>query len=370
VNAALPPRRFLLIVGLVAVTAALLVTTLATAEWFVRDRYYDPATLGDLKLSETPGLVYEVRGDTRTHNAHGFRGPWFDGPVPAGVCRIAVAGDSLAYGGGVPEPETFVRRFANLLDEAATATPRHQVLNTAVMGYEIEQITTNWRVKVSGTPHGIVAYAWFNNDPGPSSGYLNWGPRLVRAIRPHGGQVWKPRFVPHALDDALAMHSRLYLLARTTAYQWAFPRAVAALGDRYAPHWDAFFEAQFRDWLADVVDSGRSMVVVLVPSLAQLLDPDSCNAETIWGVKHYCRDELGRYRAMRALARKLNVPVVDLFPAYWQRRGQADTYRLPDHPDDWSHPNAAGHALLAAELVTLWRAQSLDQLCTADTAGR
>lgn len=81
-----------------------------------------PGARATLKVSGD--LVYEINED-------GFRGPRYALDKPPGVFRVLVLGDSLAFGFGVAESDTFVRQMETLL----AARQPTQVLNFGVGGY-------------------------------------------------------------------------------------------------------------------------------------------------------------------------------------------------------------------------------------------
>ena len=79
-----------------------------------------------------PGARYVGRGgETITIDERGYRGPGHaDAPVP-GVRRVVLLGDSITFGSGVSDAET----FAHLLD----VEPSLEVLNLGVDGYGTDQ---------------------------------------------------------------------------------------------------------------------------------------------------------------------------------------------------------------------------------------
>jgi hypothetical protein len=77
-----------------------------------------------------PGFSGLVDGRRTTINTRGFRGP-VPGPLRAGERRVLMLGDSVAFGWGVHDEET----FAALLDRHAVLS----VANLAVEGYGIDQ---------------------------------------------------------------------------------------------------------------------------------------------------------------------------------------------------------------------------------------
>jgi lysophospholipase L1-like esterase len=71
-------------------------------------------------------------------NSLGFRGPEVAAAKPAGTFRILVLGDSVAFGWGVDDDATFVRRFEAEAN-AAGKPPRIEVVNTALPMYDSVQ---------------------------------------------------------------------------------------------------------------------------------------------------------------------------------------------------------------------------------------
>lgn len=67
-------------------------------------------------------------------NADGFRDRRYARAKPPGTFRIVALGDSITFGYGAPEGETFPKLLEARLD-AAVASPRFEVLNLGVSGY-------------------------------------------------------------------------------------------------------------------------------------------------------------------------------------------------------------------------------------------
>ena len=79
-----------------------------------------------------PGARYTGRGgEAITVNERGYRGPLHAGRPAAGVRRVVMLGDSVTFGSGVSDAET----FAALLD----ARPDLEVINLGVDGYGTDQ---------------------------------------------------------------------------------------------------------------------------------------------------------------------------------------------------------------------------------------
>lgn len=73
-----------------------------------------------------------------TINSHGFRGPDFALPKPAGVYRVVCLGDSSTFGWSVADDETYPAQLAPLLQKRCPKR-RVEVLNLGVTGYSSHQ---------------------------------------------------------------------------------------------------------------------------------------------------------------------------------------------------------------------------------------
>ena len=140
--------------------------------------YYVKETAGRFERSATygwenkPGFV-GIHGApefkvTVTHNSQGYRGKEVSPDRITGASRVAFLGDSMTYGHGVEDDETFVA----LLDGEI------ETLNLAVGGYSTAQEYTTLVEKAFGLQPDLVVLCMFWND-------LYWedldspGPRMV-----------------------------------------------------------------------------------------------------------------------------------------------------------------------------------------------
>jgi len=142
------------------VNVSLLIVTLAVvsvgAEVFLRFMYRDVTTTGDDLSYFTKHWQKTVR-----YNRWGFRERDFDPIRPPRTYRIAVIGDSFAYGAGIAEDE----RFSNLVEKRLNGTGkgRYEVLNFALPGAETVDELAFLSRAVMARPDFILLQ-WYTND--------------------------------------------------------------------------------------------------------------------------------------------------------------------------------------------------------------
>jgi len=144
------------------------------AEVFLRFMYRDVTTTADNLSYFSKQWLKTVR-----YNHWGFREKEFDPVRPPRTYRIAVIGDSLAYGQGIAESE----RFSNLVEKHLNETGkgRYEVLNFALPGAEtVDELTFLSRAAAIARPDFILLQ-WYTNDVlGPDD--KNQAPKPVTLI--------------------------------------------------------------------------------------------------------------------------------------------------------------------------------------------
>jgi lysophospholipase L1-like esterase len=115
---------------------------------------------------EVPGAAraYRWHGHIEVHNQEGMR---WAAPFPAKrpeVYRVMVVGDSLTYGQGLPEQDTFVA----LLNRWMGGTHRIEFLNMGVQGYQSTDVLRVVKKFVPELKPDLVIYAVCLNDFLPS----------------------------------------------------------------------------------------------------------------------------------------------------------------------------------------------------------
>jgi lysophospholipase L1-like esterase len=115
------------------------------------------------QISDNPKMGYALRPGMGDMNSAGFRDFEYPKNKNPDVARIAVIGDSIAFGIGASQRETaYAKRLEMLLNKESKK--RFEVLNFGVPGYGTVQIFERFKDKVMGYEPDIVIYGYWFND--------------------------------------------------------------------------------------------------------------------------------------------------------------------------------------------------------------
>lgn len=333
------------ILGTLALLLAGILVALAAGEVWARwlrevpDRPPPPASAASPELAHLPELHSgrelirpNVRGRyagvVHRTNRWGLRGPDVPRRKPPGTLRIALIGDSVAMGMGVPYAQTYGARVARSLSGSDWVGGRRvEVLNLGVAGFNGAQSVE--RLKTVGAPLGpdLVIYGYTLNDiQGPAwreppPGYLAMrrARRAASARSPfHLWRVVEPRLA--SLRELVAPPPGSFVWALDENYfrnPAAWSGLVAVLGD-----------------LAEGQRALGACAHLLLHTRLQFLHPF-----------HPFRRH---YDAVARAARERGLSVTASLPWFLEEDGPATALWVA--ADD-AHPNARGHALLAEALV-------------------
>ena len=284
-----------------------------------------PPQLETLRELTTPNVHGIHNGAFYRTNSHGFRGPEYAIPKPAGVFRIVIAGDSVTMGTGVREEQA----YAHLLEEDLNArggAPRYEVLNIGLNGLDIRQVLDRLELVGLDFDPDLVIYGCTLNDINGPAYRKSMGPnsrleQLGRYTRFAESRsyllrvVW-PRW--ESLVDLVHARSGTYLYEVRDNY-FDNPRA-----------WNDFTRGL--DRLAHLAAEHHVPAVVFIHASLEYLN-----------VFHPYR---AVYARIAAAAEARGLATVQSFPAV---RGREETSLWVSLLD--AHPNAAGHRLFARALV-------------------
>ena len=122
-----------------------------------------PASNPFVKYELIPNYQGRALGGFVSVNSFGFRGPEVNQKKPEGVKRIAVLGDSWAFGWGVNQDEVVTTVVENMLNNFGKGK-RFEVLNFSLFGYNLQQEETVLKEKVLAFEPDIVIFAFNVND--------------------------------------------------------------------------------------------------------------------------------------------------------------------------------------------------------------
>jgi hypothetical protein len=281
---------------------------------------------------DQPGRKYAlVRRDERSAiNSFGFNGRPFEVERTLERTRVLVLGDLVTFGPGVRPEEVYPRVAEGLLQERGWAV---EIYNLAVYGYDVEEVAAT-------LDHIAATLLDLEQDEARPVDVGTFGdPRLVV-----GSEA-----VSLASVRSSAM-ARRYFGAASARIQ---DERVRMLGDR---DW-------FTTQLGAMRDDARAQDVPLLACglTAHVLadpDPDTCGDRA--GLPRFCQRQRESLHAMHDAAHALGLPFHSCVP-YYQAAPEISFY--PEGFDVPHHPDAAGHAVLAAGLVDLleaWRAGELE----------
>ncbi|HEB87124.1 MAG TPA: SGNH/GDSL hydrolase family protein, partial [Gammaproteobacteria bacterium] len=200
--------------GLICVT----VLALVVAEFGVRFAYRDVTTTADNESYFSDRWHENVR-----YNSLGFREREFDTDKSPGTYRIAVIGDSFAYGQGIEEQERFSNLLENWLNEQS-ADREYEVLNFARPGYEtLDEIDVLEKTVLRINPDFVLLQWYINDVQGHESEKYEAGQSL--------------NLVPHRLRRRSALFYLIHeQIARFTSPGTSFDDyQVAEFGDEQSP---------------------------------------------------------------------------------------------------------------------------------------
>jgi lysophospholipase L1-like esterase len=303
-----------------------------------------PGAEGTLVTTETE---FGVR-----FNSAGLRGAEYDLTKPDGVTRVAVLGDSFAWGYGVEQDDNFAAVLEERLNEAGYPV---EVLNFGLTGYGTDQDYLAYLELARAYDPDIVILAFYENDVLEVANYRMYGyPKPFFELDQNGELVltnvpvpeppdWlgTREFGPSALGGAGTLKNRVYSnvasihLVRFVLGKW---RLATQSKDAYSQNGDAWprVQALIAALNEEVTTDGARLVVLLVPTQWEILRVQPWAFEL---------DDLVTFLETE----HPDVMVVD--PRYALRHPDNGTPTEMYFEFNGSHWTAAGHALIADLLV-------------------
>lgn len=265
--------------------------------------------------SSNPVLFMEFDRKDPNINSAGFRGADFPAHKTTGVTRIAILGDSVAYGYSVPLEQTFARLVEKQLN--ADGYPA-EVLNFAVNGYSTVAELELYKTRVREYKPDIVLLAYVLNDPIPSA-------FVVKSV---GSAKQQASFF-----QTLAKHSQLgaWIFLQWKSITQRFDQKNNYQSIYANPNlWNATTQA-LGDLKTMTQEDGAKFATVVFPLL---LDFNNYPMRDI-------------HQQVNSTLQTNGITHIDLLNDFSTHPYES----LRPHPKDDTHPNAIGHAI-AAEKIT------------------
>ena len=314
----------------------------------------DPTRQPQIVFLYDPEIRYVLAANQRgwiddgfaTVNSNGFRGGETAMPKPPGRFRVVLIGDSVTFGWGVADEETFGARLEKLLHEQWSGADV-DVVNVAVPGYDTRQEITLLERNVERLEPDLVLVGFYSNDVPDGledDKTLSDGGTRVLAKNPQPGQIMHVSSAPDPWWELQLRRSRAaYVAGRlvrrvSSRGEWGMSRfsmEMDVLNGRDSADlnraWSGI-EAQFARLRE--LSKGRFVAgVVALPCREQVMG-EFPNA---------------RYQTrIREIAERSGLLMIDPLPALIaSHRKPADLFIAYDR----NHPSAAGHEIIARALL-------------------
>jgi lysophospholipase L1-like esterase len=339
-------RRIVSLAASVGLSLVSLVLVLATLELAFRLAGVSVGTVQinreTVRRSDNPRLLFELRPGGEAHaeveyrvNALGLRGPETTVEKPSGVRRIAVLGDSIAFGYWVAERDGFPRQLEALLNPRGQGE-RVEVLDFGVPGYNLDQEIETLRSRALAFSPDVVVVAFCLND---LEGLFSYELGLLQDRAARSGSAWG-RLREELLRRSLLFSWVEYRLSEMEARRRFVQVKNPLEGPLYAEaveHQKAALQGKFALLRAILQSRGISGLVVLFPTMGRRFE-------------NYPHGELHRVVAEAAGEAGLgSVDLRDCYGAYDFRALRVDVV----HPSPLGH-RVAAHAIRDALCARGW----------------
>lgn len=311
---------------------------------------------GNYQLASDAVLGYELvpgsaDGSARI-NAHGMRDAEVDLVKPKGTIRVAVVGDSIAFGLGVPQESTFAARAERLLAKyfREAGEPKVEVLNFGVTGYSFGQILRTVRTKVMPFEPDLIFYAYSLNDPQVYSLEMD---TLLSQLTDA-----EERYLLVDESRRVLDRSRLFRLLRYLGSREEQSPRDRPVWDQDDPQFSALRTGRAGEYFSELNTSPETWSPV-ESGLEEMISLTSAQGVPLRALIFPLLTDLRNYPIaethvhLRRQMSALGIPVRDLVEEFvcMANRDPETGREAVDLAHDPLHPNARGHALVAVAIV-------------------
>jgi lysophospholipase L1-like esterase len=245
-------------------------------------------------------------------NNFGFRDDDFAIPKPPGTLRIALLGDSFAFGEGVWVEDSFSRLIEGDLSDAGANV---EVLNFAVGGWGTRDQISYLRAQGLAFSPDLVLVAYVLNDADYAGGLDVW-------------EGFRQQYEGGLLRFSSVLSFAYASLAQSLFVEDYVDEMIAQSLDE-GSKWAASFEELRRG--RDLAEAAGARFAVAILPFMYDLNEDHAFLPIHQMIADFCRSQ--------------GIPVRDVLPAFFGRR-HTDLWVHPSDP----HPNREGHRLIAEAL--------------------
>jgi lysophospholipase L1-like esterase len=283
-------------------------------------------------------------------NAQRFRGPREYAPrPPAGLERIVVLGDSMVFGWGAGDADTYPAQLERRLTDEGRAV---EVINAGFPGASLGEKLAWYESGVRVFHPGLVLLTLAGDDV---DGDLYW-----RLYRLQDGEAVRAERTAHQTRGLvgrvpvtawLAEHSQLFMLVRRGLTRALSRERTTSLGQRpptpeerreFREEGLTLVRAELRRLARVTADEASAVAVVFVPFRQSVYDDEGWWAEELrWKSK-----AIAEAAAAELLPR--GVPFLDVTPAMARRAHAAPSLY---HEGGETHPTPAGYRAVAEEVA-------------------
>ena len=290
-----------------------------------------------------PNEDYEWEGIPVHIGSAGFRTEEFALPKPAGTYRILTIGDSTTFGWRVEQAETYGKQLEQELN-SQNNNLAYEVINAGVPGWTLEASRNFLLDKGFGyEPDAIVLAITVVNDMTTAPPIKSENPLFA----------W--------LRDKTYGWSFVTTQLRFLAARQVGPEAIPNLNPRqdakayYPIRTDNPIYNTVWGFVADMAEASQAhnipFYIIVFPTAFQVNSSNHPNTAQ---------------QVLSERAAAAGIPIIDLLPIYKAACAEmaadaCEGYENALFADIWMHPNPAGHALAAQEILTSWTFIGLTQ---------
>lgn len=310
-----------------------------------------PSANPEMTYQIAPNSSFITLGVPFTTNEYGFRDqPVF--PKIPGIFRILCIGDSVTYGTGVTNQETFPNVLEAMLQQRAGKTLKVDAINAGVSAYNIRNIRAQLETILDTLQPDVVLYTFVENDlddslsVAPSGDLFFYDP-----VKPPDTAFIYGAFAPHWLNQKKRLDEQMggFAISRKFSQWWnAIPDIAPPLG--MGTHAEA--QARWR-WVSSELERMRDLCTKRNARFSVMTFGTRNHSEPI-------------HRKVQQACQLLGLPVCSTLPLFDHHEYMA-THSLGYD----SHCNPAALRMMANRLYTFFEDQQvLPPACMRHTSDR